>query len=255
VAVIGRYIPQFGYLNVLLGVEPVLTPEARFYQRLVAMDQEEAEELAEDFANEHGLLALHEKVVIPALVLGEQDRHGGALDEQHQRFIFDTTRHIVEYVEERKNPEAPGPAPRRPAAPLCIVPAHDEADHVAALVLARVLPAPEFNPVVSPYPLLAGELIEFVGKNGTRVACISAMPPRAAIHAAYLAKRLKQRFPDVKVLVALWTSENIDRARTRLAEAGVDQVVTRLADAIEQLRTLCVPATLELQQQKKHNLA
>ena len=255
VAVIGRYIPQFGYLNVLLGVEPVLTPEARFYQRLVAMDQEEAEELAEDFANEHGLLALHEKVVIPALALGEQDRHGGALDEQHQRFIFDTTRHIVEYVEERKNPEAPGPAPRRPAAPLCIVPAHDEADHVAALVLARVLPAPEFNPVVSPYPLLAGELIEFVGKNGTRVACISAMPPRAAIHAAYLAKRLKQRFPDVKVLVALWTSENIDRARTRLAEAGVDQVVTRLADAIEQLRTLCVPATLELQQQKKHNLA
>jgi hypothetical protein len=32
-------------------------------------------------------------------------------------------------------------------------------------------------------------------------------------------------------------------------------VVTRLADAIEQLRQLCVPATLELQQQKKHNLA
>jgi predicted ATPase len=70
-------------------------------------------------------------------------------------------------------------------------------------------------------------------------------------HGAELAEllpELKQRLPDVKVLVALWTSENIDRARTRLAEAGVDQVVTRLADAIEQLRTLCVPATLELQQ-------
>ena len=125
---------------------------------------------------------------------------------------------------------------QRPVAPLCILPAHDEADHVAALVLARVLPAPEFRPLVSPYPLLAAELIEFVGKNGARVACISAMPPRAATHAAYLCKRLKQRFPELKVLVALWTSENTDRARARLRDAGVDQVATHLAEAVEQLR-------------------
>jgi hypothetical protein len=257
VAVMGRYIPEMGYLNVLLGVEPVLAPEARFYQRLVAMDQEEAEELAEDFANEHGLLALHERVVIPALVLGEQDRHAGALDEKHQRFIFDTTRHIVEYVEDRKNP-APAAAPsaaRRPAAPLCIVPAHDEADHVAAQVLARMLPAPEFDARVTPFPLLAAEVIEFVGENGARVACISAMPPRAATHAAYLCKRLKQRFPELKVLVALWTSENTDRAQARLREAGVDHVATHLADAVEQLRQLALAATLELQQQRKQSVA
>src|SRR5205823_2684052 len=57
VAVMGRYIPEMGYLNLLLGVEPVLTPEARFYQRLVAMDLEECEDLVEEFANEHGLAA------------------------------------------------------------------------------------------------------------------------------------------------------------------------------------------------------
>jgi predicted PurR-regulated permease PerM len=256
VAVMGRYLPEFGYLNVLLGVEPVLSPEARFYQRLVAMDQEEAEDLAEDFANEHGLLALHEQVVIPALVLGEQDRHAGALDERHQRFIFDTTRHIVEYVEDRRGAGKPaGGAVPRPAAPLCILPAHDEADHVAALVLARVLPAPECNPLVSPYPLLAAELMDFVAQNGARVVCISAMPPRAATHAGYLCKRLKQRFPDLKVMVALWTSENTDRARARLHEAGVDLVATRLGEAAEQLRQLALPATLELQQQRKQNRA
>ncbi len=255
VAVMGRYLPEFGFLNVLLGVEPVLAPEERFYQRLVAMDQDEAEDLAEDFANEHGLAALHERVVIPALGLAEQDRHAGALDERHQRFIFDTTRHIVEYVEDRKNPREPAAATRRALAPLCVLPAHDEADHVAALVLARVLPAAEFNPRVSPFPLLAGEMLDFIGKEGCRLACISAMPPRAASHAAYLCKRLKQRFPELKVLVALWTSENTEKAQARLREAGVDQIVTGLADAIDQLRQLSVPATLERQQQKKHGHA
>jgi hypothetical protein len=56
-------------------------------------------------------------------------------------------------------------------------------------------------------------------------------------------------------MVALWTSENTDRARARLHEAGVDLVATRLGEAAEQLRQLALPATLELQQQRKQNRA
>lgn len=252
VAVMGRYIPQLGYLNVLLGVEPVLTPEARFYQRLVAMDQDEAEELAETHANENGLLALHAEVVIPALGLAEHDRHAGALDERHVRFIFDTTRRIVEYVEDRREPaeEASKPAGKA-VSPVGIVAAHDEADHIAGLVLARMLPAPEFNAHVIAFPLLAAETLERIAEHACRVVCISALPPQAATQAGYLCKRLKHRFPELKVIVALWTGENAERASARLRAAGVDVVVTKLADAIDQLRQLTVPLSLELQQENQ----
>lgn len=239
VAVMGRYVPEMGYLNVLLGVEPVLEPEARFYQRLVAMDQEEAEDIAEDYANEHGLAALHERVLIPALGLAEEDRHAGALDDERARFIIDTTRHIVEYVEERKfEPQA---AVARGAPPVCVAAAHDEADHVAALALARVLPTAEFDARVVPFPLLAAETLEHIAESGCRVVCISALPPRAAMHAGYLCKRLMLRFPQLQVVVVLWTSENIDKARLRLGEAGAAAVVTSMADAAAALRQLCVP--------------
>jgi predicted PurR-regulated permease PerM len=243
VAVMGRYIPEMGFLNVLLGVEPVLTPEARFYQRLVAMDIEEAEDLAEAYANEHGLVALHERMVIPALGLAEQDRHKGALDEQRERFIFDTAGHIVEYVEDRREskPDEPKPANNvvhRPAPPLCIVAAHDEADHVAGQALARVLAPPEFTPRVLPFPLLAAEAIDKIAEQACKVVCISAVPPRASTHAAYLCKRLKQRFPDLKIMVALWSMEENERGQARLREAGADQVATRLPDAVAKLREL-----------------
>ena len=75
VAVMGRYIPELGYLNVLLGVEPVLSPEARFYQRLVARDQDEAISLAGEYAAEHGQEALFDELLIPALALIDTDRH------------------------------------------------------------------------------------------------------------------------------------------------------------------------------------
>ena len=70
------------------------------------------------------------------------------------------------------------------------------------------------------------------------MVCISAVPPRAGSHAAYLCKRLKQRFPDLKIMVALWTMEENPRSEARLREAGADQVATRLPDAIAKLREL-----------------
>jgi len=249
VAVMGRYMPELGYLNVILGVEPVLSPPARFYQRLLAMDEDEVEDLAEDFANEKGLLALYDEMVIPALALAEQDRHARTLEEQRERFIFDTIRGLVEYLEDRSQPKdeieaKPKNVVHRPAPPVCILAARDEADHVAALVLARMLEAPEFNPQVIAYPLPAAQTLEQIEAKACKVVCISAVPPHAAAHAGQLCKRLKQRFPEVKVLVALWAAEGSDKLESRLRDAGVDVVVTRLRDAVEQLRQLTAPLAL-----------
>jgi predicted PurR-regulated permease PerM len=225
VAVIGRYIPELGYLNVLLGVEPVLTPEARFYQRLIALDQEEATELAEKHVEEHGVPALFDDVLVPALILAEADRHRGALDAEHQRFVLDTTRQIVEETEAKGEPAC---------GHVCIVPAHDEADEVAGAMLAHLLPGAQVLSSAS----LAAETLEQVAERGCRVICISAVPPRAASHAAYLARRLKKRFPDLRIVVGLWTSETVEKITQRLRDAGAGETLAKLEEAAAHLRQL-----------------
>jgi hypothetical protein len=66
--------------------------------------------------------------------------------------------------------------------------------------------------------------------------CISAVPPQAASHASYLARRLKKQFPKLRIVVALWTNEGVDKVRPRLLGAGIDEVATRLPDVLAQLR-------------------
>ena len=267
-AVMGRYMPELGFFNVLLGVEPVLTPEVRLYQRLIALDEEEAVDLAEDYANEHGLPALHSAVLIPALALAEEDRHRGAIDEPRERFVFDTVRKIIDEVEDRKAmkeeaqraaEEKEGrpaiPAVRKPPAaratsPVCIVGAHDEADHLAGLALARMLASAGLDAEVFGHPALAAEIVEQVAEQGRKLVCISAVPPQAAVQAGYLAKRLKRRIPQVKILVVLWTSGDITRARARLGEAGADEIVSNAVDVIEKLRNLSAPLALAAEQPK-----
>ena len=98
--VMGRYIPQFAFLSIMLGDQPVLPLQERFYQRLLARDQEEAAELAEAYVGEHGLEALYEDVLIPVLDLAERDRHSDAISEERTRFVFDSMRTLVEELAE-----------------------------------------------------------------------------------------------------------------------------------------------------------
>ena len=51
--VLGRHVPQLQFLEVLLGSEPVLPPEVKFYQRLLAGDPEEAARVVEEYREEH----------------------------------------------------------------------------------------------------------------------------------------------------------------------------------------------------------
>src|SRR3546814_2587529 len=82
--VLGRHVPQFAFLDVLLGSEPVLSPQESLYQRLLAGDPDEATEKAEDYLEERPLIDFYEEVAIPALGLMEHDRARGVLDHDRR---------------------------------------------------------------------------------------------------------------------------------------------------------------------------
>ena len=71
---------------------------------------------------------------------------------------------------------------------------------------------------------------------------ISALPPGATTHSRYLVKRLRSRFPDLKIIVGLWTVPgNLERAKKRLSSAGTPLVVGSLEKAVEELRQVVQP--------------
>ena len=249
--VVGRYVPQLSFFNTLLGDHEVLTPAARFYQRLLAMDPEEATEVAEDYLETSTLTDLYDAVLLPALSLAEQDRHHGALDDVKQRFVHQTTREIVEDFGERavrsesdprqpSESDAPAPvsADGEGAAILCL-PARDEADEIAGIMLAQLLSQRGLNASVASTGILSSEKIEKVGADSAPIVCVSALPPFAATHARYLAKRLRPKYPKLKLVVGIWQPGNIaKKSQDRLAKTGIDKLVTTLAEAVTELERM-----------------
>jgi hypothetical protein len=88
VVVLGRYVPQLSFFHVLLADEAVLAAEAQQYQRLLAMDQQEARSVVDVILKFRTLIELYDLIFIPALSLAEQDRHSGAIDTARDDSYF-----------------------------------------------------------------------------------------------------------------------------------------------------------------------
>jgi hypothetical protein len=247
--VMGRYVPQMGFLHVLLGDEAELAPEAKFYERLLAMDQPEAHAIADRFLEQHSLLELYDTVLLPALGLVEADRHKGGLDEARADFLFLSTAELVtEFSEYSKTPvtqEPHGSLASRPAtrAPVVCIPASDQADELMATMLAQLLEHRGYNTLLLSAESANDEILERLGQEPSTILCISGMPPFAFTPTRALCKRLREWMSTHRILVGLWQSvQDPEQTRERFGHGGPDRVVTRLADAIAQVEAWQRPA-------------
>jgi predicted PurR-regulated permease PerM len=263
--VLGRHMPALEFLSVLLGDEPPLSPRARLYQRLVAMDQDEAMSVAEEYLKDHPLVDLYETMFIPVLRLADEARQDGALDEDRRRFIDEAMRDMVDDIAARAPPpttprvvvpaESPRPplliqgAPARVAPPptapdapaagprvLCI-PARTEADAVAGQMLAVLLDRAGATTRVLTLDDLGSDLAQIAADFKPDFVCISAVPPSAVAQAGRRCKLVRRRLPDATVLVGVW-GLTLDPPRTtdRLLAAGADAVVATLTDVVDHVQ-------------------
>ncbi len=244
--VVGKYVPQLSFLSILLGDEPVLEPAERVFQRLLALDQEEAMEVVEEYLEDMTLEEVYENVLLRALAMAEQERHRGNLDDERQKFIRESMRDLVEESADlARRGEAPARLPQDCTIHIVNLPAHDEADEIVGLMLATLLQIRGYCVFNLSTTALAGEMLDAVQKHRADVVCVSALPPSAVSHARYLCKRLYTRLPDLRMVVGLWTvNTDLKKAKNRITSAAGARIATRLPDAVAQIQQLVQPLLL-----------
>jgi hypothetical protein len=224
-AVLGKYIPALAFLDVLLGDAPPILPGDRLYQRLLALDEEEAVEIVEKRIVSHSLASAYDDVMLPAVRLMEHDCRSGAVDETSHREIYGLVRRILAEVDETP------PPPDTAAVPVICLPASSEADELIAIMLAHLLEKRGILARVVSSKSLASEMVESASLSAAPVIFISAMPPASVMPATYLCKRLSVRLPGARLIVGLWSESDLDRRRQRLEKVQADEIFVSLEKA------------------------
>ena len=200
--VAGCYARGLQIFPVLLGDQPALTPDVRFYQRLVALDLDEASMVLDAAAADLGLERLADRVVLPALRRLADDDARDALHGEHTTEMRERLDELLTEVAARAAASEPVTAGVR----VLFVPALDDNDALAGRWLARVCEASGTQASFASPHSLASEVVERVRADAPDAICISALTPRASAQARLLYKRLEAALADVVVLVGLWAA-------------------------------------------------
>jgi len=252
--VAGRHIPQLTFLSVLLGDQPSLEPVQKLYQRLLAMDAEDAGEVSDAYLANHTLAQLYDDLFIPTLATADREREEGALDADHQQFIYQAMRDLIEdgairagRIATEKSPvnngvavpdTKPGLAGRtEPVATaaeadwlrvLC-VPAKSEADALVGLMIEQLASSIEATARALTMDDMGTDLALIVEEFKPSVLIVSSVPPHASMHARARVTQIQRRAPGVRILAGLWgLGLGGQRARERLLASGVHGVVASM---------------------------
>ena len=254
--VLGRHVPQFGFLNVLLGSEPVLEPAESLYQRLLAGDPEEATERAEEYLRTQSLLAYYEEVAIPALSMIEHDRARGILTDERRALVAAAALTLVDNLSEHEDdngeeevdgsgkeqtlPERALPAKIEPGLewqdrPILCAGGRGNLDDVAAAILAQLLGRCGIGTRVASYQAIATGTYATLDMSGVQIVCLSYMNPDSIAHARFAARRLRRR-TEVPIVVGFWSVDSADpNGRDLVTASRADLCATSLKEAIEDI--------------------
>jgi predicted PurR-regulated permease PerM len=250
--VLGKHIGALQFIDVLLGDEPALEPEERFYQRVLAGDATEAADQAEKDLKDTSLSTYYDTVAMKALLLAQADAAHGKLSQDKQLQIRDTIEEIVEdlsdyadevppKVDEAAHATPPLPVISRGQMPddwqmpfpvLCIA-SRSALDEAASIMLAQVLEKHGIAARVQPFVDVATTRGFKVDVIDAQLVCLSYFGAAAKpAHVRYLIRRLKRVMPRAKFLACFWMLGD-DRGKVEewVQAVGADFGATSLAEA------------------------
>lgn len=99
--VAGDYIPDLGFLSILLAADTVLEGYNDYYRMLLELDQPRARTLAITYCDQHGLEATFDDLLIPAVNLAGEERFASHISNDNQQYIIETTLDLVKELGSR----------------------------------------------------------------------------------------------------------------------------------------------------------
>ncbi len=249
-AVLGKYVPSLGFFATLLGEDADLDPDVRFYQRLLAFDEDGATELVEAALQARSRVEVYDAMLIPALGRAERDFGRDEIDESEQAFIWRVIGGILDDQEaaaagEPAPTDLPVPPPEALAGmPVLGVAANDHGDALVLRMLGQLL-APSGCPLEAltnaSTPLA---VTEAVAERSPRLVLLSHLPPAGLTPVRYLTRRLRARDATLGLMVGRWGERgNTAEAAQKLSDAGATAVVFSLAEARQRVLQQLTPAT------------
>ena len=241
--VLGQHVPKLRVLWLLLGDRPPLPPAMAVYQRLLAGDKAEAQDVVAEQVAKAGAGPTFDEVLLPALRRTRREREAKRLSPADETFILDAAGQIIDAIG-KPEPDAADPTGRRPR--VLAVTSHHRAEELTLHMLAQALRGSGCDVDVVSSRALPMEIEGRIDRDRPDLVFVAVMPPGGLVQARYLCRRLGKRFAGLRIIVGYWgKTRDFDRLLVRTRSAGASYVTTSIAQTRSQIEALLPGVTAD----------
>ena len=237
VVVLSRYIPNLAVFDRLLSERPALQSHLWLYQRLLARDEDEAEDIIEDHRENHSRAETCDQLLLGTLLALKRDLAAGRILREDGDFVASALREIIDDLRGESDANDGSEAGEGPRVLLIGFPVRDKLDEIALELLGAMLrEEPCKLEILSPEMLVGERIAEVVARRPAAV-CIPSLPPGDLTATRHACKRLRARVPGLPVIVGrLSASKSPARSQDLLRAAGARHVAVSLEELRDFLR-------------------
>ncbi len=191
--VLGRHVPALEFHDILLGDEPALTAEEKFYQLMLAADSDAAAYQAEAFLKSGTLADYYDEVAVKGLRLAQLDVNRGELDHERRVLIKEAVDAVIDdlrrTMRRRRRKARPSRIPtpsltacRREGLGSGCGALHRQAedrylDEAVAAMLAQLLSKLGIGARIVPNSAVSTPNLSQLETTGVRLVCLSYLEP------------------------------------------------------------------------------
>lgn len=231
--VLSKTLPQLQFLDTLLGSVPVLSPAERIYQRLLAGDVNEATEIAEGEIEALGVTPFYDAVGIAVLRLAHDDYARQATAAHRLR----VAEGMEALLEELRDEHSAADAAISSAKVVCIG-GKWEIDAIAAEMLAHAFGLQAIPAQTRRIAHVTARSVARLDLDGVPIVCINYFSGEPDNAARQFCRRLRQRWPELKIVVVLWTVSPDALASGAPEALGADEIATSITEAVGRVQRL-----------------
>jgi predicted PurR-regulated permease PerM len=235
IAVLGRHVRSLRFLAIIFADEPALQPHVRYYQRLLARDEDEAHAVLHRKVTESGATGAMDTVLIPALTMAIEHRSQNDITEDDYNFILEAT---IDTVQQFRAKQV---ARDESVRPIIGFATRTPVDQVLLEMLCLAVNSSEvrFRPLGA--DLDGPGAVERSIELKPDLVCIVSLSPTRGSEVRSYCRQLRAERPKAKLLVLRPNVADTDVARSaaRMKEAGADCVVTSIAEALDGIERMC----------------
>jgi predicted PurR-regulated permease PerM len=231
IAVLGRHVRSLRFLAVIFADEPALMLHVRFYQRLLARDEDEAGTLVNRKLQESGPIEVIDKVLMPTVTLVQQHRDQNEITDDDETFVLDVVAETLQQMPEAANAG-------RPAANIIGLAAPAMGDLLILEMLRTAYGRDRIAPVAP--QLTTEEALLIAIRQKPRMVCIAGTATTRGSELRNYCRRIQAALPETKIVVLRpqQVDDQTPVSTERFKEAGADVLALTAKEAVRAIDKL-----------------